>query len=177
MKKTGMIRRIDELGRIVLPKEIRKSMHLKVSDYLEIILDQDRIILKKYSEVGNMKEFADLLVNSIYKDLKKEIMITDKDHIISYEGKNKKQYLGKPISNNLSERIMKRQDILEKYKKKISFAEGKTEECSYGICIILSGGIEVGSIITYDDQLGIDEMDYKIMKIIANFLEKQLEHE
>ena len=75
MKTTGIIRRIDDLGRIVVPKELRKSLRIKNGDSLEIFVDKDMVALKKHSSMNNLSHFADVYVESIYNALKRDIII------------------------------------------------------------------------------------------------------
>lgn len=177
MKKTGIIRRIDELGRIVVPKELRKSLHLKVGDYLEIYVNNEDIILKKHSELASIKDFASLLTESMYTDIKKNIMITDRDEILSYEGKDKKKFLHKKIGKDIVEVIEKRKDMLEKYSKPFIFTDSNHLTCTYAVSTIVSSGVEVGTVIIFDEEKKVDEIDYKIAHIISKFLSKHLEQE
>lgn len=177
MKKTGIIRRIDELGRIVVPKELRKSLRLKVGDYLEIYVDKEDIVLKKHSELASIKDFANVLTESMYTDIKKNIMITDRDEILAYDGKNKKEFLHKKIGKDIVDAIEKRKDIVEKYEKKFTFTDKCELTCTYAISTIISGGIEIGTVIIFDEEKKVDEIDYKIAHIISKFLSKHLEQE
>ena len=95
MKATGVVRRIDDLGRIVLPKELRRTMRIKEGESLEIYTDgTDRIILKKYSPVQNVNDFVEEFVESLYASNKKDIIITDNEKVIAYAGNfQTKEYL------------------------------------------------------------------------------------
>ena len=97
MKLAGIVRRIDELGRIVIPKEIRKTLHIKNGENLEIFIQNDNIILKKYSELGNLQELSDTITKSLNYLLKENILITDTDKDISIERKQKNKYLKQEI--------------------------------------------------------------------------------
>ena len=90
LKSTGVVRRIDDLGRIVIPKEIRKNMKIKDGESVEIYLDSDNIILKKYSPLGNIMEFYKSYVNSIYEAILENIMIVDRDKVVAVAGDLKK---------------------------------------------------------------------------------------
>ena len=87
MKSTGIIRRIDNLGRIVIPKEIRKNLRIKNGENLEIFINQEDIILKKYYQIDKLKYLSDELTKSIYKILKKDVMITNNEAILSINDK------------------------------------------------------------------------------------------
>ena len=118
MKATGVIRRIDELGRIVIPKEIRTNLRIREGDNLEIYIGEDeKIILKKHSAMIGIKDFASVLVESIYTDIKRNIMITDTDKVLAVAGKDKKQYAMKVLGNDIIESIRRREKKIEKHFK------------------------------------------------------------
>ncbi len=94
MKATGVIRRIDELGRIVIPKELRKNMHIKNGENLEIyIADDEKIVLKKYSCLKNISDLANYITEAISKELKLTCIIFDNEDVIACSGKDKKEYM------------------------------------------------------------------------------------
>lgn len=105
MKATGVVRRIDDLGRIVLPKELRRTMRIKEGESLEIYTDgTDRIILKKYSPVQNVNDFVEEFVESVYASNKRDIIITDNEKVIAYAGNFKTDLSNKRISMRLEEK-------------------------------------------------------------------------
>ena len=109
MKATGVVRRIDDLGRIVLPKELRRTMRIKEGESLEIYTDgTDRIILKKYSPVQNVNDFVEEFVESVYASNKRDIIITDNEKVIAYAGNFKTDLSNKRISMRLEEKMSKR---------------------------------------------------------------------
>ena len=103
MKTTGVIRRIDELGRIVIPKEIRKNLRIKNGDSLEIFLESDNIILKKYSQLETIENVSVDYVEAFNTIIKHNIIVTDRDKVIAVSGPLKKKYLGKEV-NEFTER-------------------------------------------------------------------------
>ena len=106
MKATGVVRRIDDLGRVVIPKEIRKTLRIKEGDPLEIFTDKEgEIILKKYSPIGELSEFATEYAETLAKTTGHIACITDKDTVIAVSGGSKKEYLEQGISPEL-EQIM-----------------------------------------------------------------------
>lgn len=116
MKATGVVRRIDDLGRIVIPKEIRKSLRIREGDSLEIYTDgSDSIILKKYSHVENINNFIIQYVEAVYSSSKRDIIVTDTERIIAAAGNFRKDLVGKKISVSLDEKIQKRS--LQKFEK------------------------------------------------------------
>ena len=113
MKATGIIRRIDDLGRIVIPKEIRKNLRIKEGENLEIFVQNEEIILRKYSMMNKISDLALELTDAIYTFMKHSIFITDTDQIVAGSGPLKKKYLNKPISEFISESIKRRDKMLE----------------------------------------------------------------
>ena len=110
MKATGIVRRIDDLGRIVVPKEIRRTLRIREGDPLEIFTDREgEIILKKLGEMGN---FADQYAESLAQTTGHLVLITDCDHVVTASGAGKKEYEGKPISKQLEDAISERKNFL-----------------------------------------------------------------
>ena len=118
MKTTGVIRRIDELGRIVIPKEIRKNLRIKNGDSLEIFLESDNIILKKYSQLETIENVSVDYVEAFNSIIKHNIIVTDRDKVIAVSGPLKKKYLGKEV-NEFTERSIERRDSFSEKQKKI----------------------------------------------------------
>ena len=171
MKATGVIRRIDELGRIVIPKEIRKNLRIKEGENLEIYVDnEERIILKKYSLMKNMEEFVGMLAESLNALIHKNILITDGDVILSASGSCKKEYEKQVISSTLDRALKMRENIVEIHKKDISFIEDKKEECTYTIQSIIVGGDAYGLVIAFSNDDPITETDGKMITMATTFL-------
>ena len=174
MKATGVVRRIDELGRIVIPKEIRKTLRIKEGENLEIYIDNESIILKKYSSIHSLDEFAQKLTDTISNLLKKNIIITDSDSIVAISGELKKKYLGQKISDELETIIKKRSQILEKHIKSIKISEIE-ETGSYTYAPIIANGDVLGIVLILSKTEPLSESEEQIVKIVANFLAKHLE--
>ena len=121
MKTTGIIRRIDDLGRIVIPKELRKTLRIKNGDSLEIFVDNEDIILKKYSPMESIEDAATRYVDSFSGVIKHSVIVTDKDRVIAAGGSLKKRYLGKQISEFTERGIERRDSFFERQKKTFSF--------------------------------------------------------
>ncbi|MDD2377665.1 MAG: stage V sporulation T C-terminal domain-containing protein [Bacilli bacterium] len=175
MKTTGIIRRIDELGRIVIPKEIRKNLRIKDGENLEICIEDKNIILRKYSLMKKIDDLGQSFTDTIYAYLKKDVMITNRDKVIAISGNLKKEYLNKDISEEMDECINRRESILEKYPKKIEIIDGVKVEGTYALSTVSVNGDSAGLVIVFDKENNIDEVDYKVIQIVANFLSKYLE--
>lgn len=175
MKTTGVVRRIDELGRIVIPKEIRKTMRIREGENVEIYIDRDQIVLRKYSLVKRLGDFAQDFTDSMYSFLKYNIIITDNDNIIAVSGDIKKDYQNKPLSEDMINVISRRQNILEKHKKNLTIIDNFTLECTYVMKPIIVNGDMMGMIIILSETDKITELEEKIADIAANFFNKYLE--
>ncbi len=176
MKATGVVRRIDELGRIVIPKEIRKTMHIREGENIEIFIDGDQnIILKKYSAIKKLDDFAQRFTDAIYAFLKYNIMITDMDSIIAISGPLKKELNGQSLGEDMLNAIKKRESVLEKNIKMISITNQHSYEGSYIIHSIVSNGDVVGLVILLSIEEKIGEVEEKIVHIASQFLAKYLE--
>ena len=93
MKSTGVVRRVDDLGRIVIPKEIRRTLRIRDGESLEIFVDREMIALKKFSKMSDMNEVAQELVEIINATINKTVLITDRDRFIAGSGSLKKKYI------------------------------------------------------------------------------------
>ena len=113
MKATGIVRRIDDLGRIVVPKEIRRTLRIREGDPLEIFTDREgEIILKKYSPIGELSQFAGEYAESLAHTTGYLVLITDGDHVVAASGSGKRDFEGKPISGQLEEIIGERKSLV-----------------------------------------------------------------
>ena len=175
MKATGVIRRIDELGRIVIPKEIRKTLRIKEGENLEIYIDEnENIILKKYSFMNKIDDLAQDFTDSIYAQYKHDIFIMDCDHIIAASGKKKKDYLGKSLSEEISEYITRRENRLETMKKEINIVDQKEVVGSYAFSPIIVSGDVTGMVFIFSDEDSIREEEYRMIQIASGLLSKHL---
>lgn len=176
MKSIGIIRRIDEMGRIVIPKEIRKSFRINANDCIEIYTEgEDKIILKKHSLLKKIDDFAQKFVDSMHGFIKHNIMITDTKDIIAFAGHKKQDYLNQQISENLENSILRRENMLEKYEKEYEFVLDKKEKGTYTISTIIANGDAVGLVIIFSNNEEISKTEEKIVKIASQFLGKYLE--
>ena len=113
MRPTGIVRRIDDLGRIVVPKEIRRVLRIREGDPLEIFTGKDgEVIIKKYSPLGELGTFAQQYVDSISQILGCPVCVTDRDQIIAVAGMPKKELVGKSIHKDLEDVINDREAVI-----------------------------------------------------------------
>ena len=176
MEKTGIVRKIDELGRIVIPKEIRKKLKIYDDDYLEIYISKDAISLKKHSQIQNLSTFAQQLTDLVYSFTNKEIFIADKYKIIAYSGNKKANYLNKETSSQLIESIKRRESIMQNHIKPLTISTDKIEiKCSYVTNVIISMCDSIGIIVMYSEDKLLNIHDMNVIEILSSFLNKYLE--
>jgi len=181
MKATGIVRRIDDLGRVVVPKEIRRTLRIREGDPLEIYTDREgEIILKKYSPIGELGQFAKQYVDSMAQATGHIIAISDKDQFIAAAGSMKKELLSKPISHELEEAINERANVLAAKEDKNFIRIGSDDESDYTyqvICPIISEGDAIGAVIilTKEAKIKFGDVENKVAIIAASFLGKQME--
>lgn len=179
MKATGIVRRIDDLGRVVIPKEIRRTMRIREGDPLEIYTENNgEVIFKKYSPIGELTEFADQITESISIELLSPIIVVDRDHCIAAAGISKREVLERRISYKTEELLEKRMKFVSGDKKAKSFKplEGVDRIAKILVPIISHGDITGAIIMLNDDEeINPTEADEKICSIAASFLSKQAE--
>lgn len=181
MKATGVVRRIDDLGRIVVPKEIRRTLRIREGDPLEIFTDKDgEIILKKYSPIGELGSFAQQYVDATAQILGCGVCVSDRDQIIAVAGIPKKELLGKSLHRELEDAINDREAIMARKgeKKYIKIlGNGDNEYEGEIVQTIICEGDAIGAVIllTKEGEKPIGEIEQKAAIIAANFLGRQME--
>ena len=177
MKATGIVRRIDDLGRVVIPKEIRRTLRIREGDPLEIFVDRDgEVILKKYSPIGELGDFAKEYADSLYESTDHIACISDRDTIIAVAGAPKKEFLDKPISQAMERSMEERQSILNNDLDK----SGDEEDAKFSaqvISPIIAEGDPIGAVILYSKEPGrkMGDLELKLAETAAGFLAKQME--
>lgn len=180
MKATGIVRRIDDLGRVVIPKEIRRTLRIREGDPLEIYTDHEGgIILKKYSPIGELSTFAREYADSLSKSAGHITCIVDKDHIIAVSGGGKKELLEKHISDDL-EKVMKKRNMHIARRNDSSFVPitEDDDEKIYNnelISPIISDGDVLGAVVLLSDKAEMGEVEGKLAETASAFLGKQME--
>ena len=171
----------DDLGRVVVPKEIRRTLRIREGDPLEIFTDrQGEIILKKYSPIGELSIFAKEYAESLATTLGCTVCITDHDQIVAAAGYGKKDLQDKYISKRLENAMDAREQILAQFgeRKYVPLTEENAEEfaCQV-ICPIICEGDVLGSVVLLDknDKKKMTETEQKVATCAANFLGRQME--
>lgn len=181
MKATGIVRRIDDLGRVVIPKEIRRTLRIREGDPLEIFTDREgEIILKKYSPIGELGAFAKQYAESLAQSTGQIVCITDRDQIIAFAGGPKKEVLQKPISKQLEGAIDSRESIVavKDDRRFIPILQGDTDEyLAQVISPIICEGDAIGAVIitTKEQKVKFGETEQKLAGSAAGFLGRQME--
>ena len=183
MKATGVVRRIDDLGRIVIPKEIRKTLRIKEGDPLEIFTDREgQVILKKYSPIGELSEFATEYAETLAKTTGHIACITDKDTVIAVSGGSKKEFLEQSISRDL-ERIIDDKEVYiskDNNNKSVPITQSENSnrtQNSQVVYPIISDGDAIGSVILISKDMNtkMSDIEKKVAQSAASFLGAQME--
>lgn len=182
MKATGIVRRIDELGRVVIPKEIRRTLRIRQGDPLEIFTDRDGgVILKKYSPIGELGEFANEYAEALYKILGHITIICDRDSVVTAFGPGKKEYMEKMVSPGMEQAMQQRSVfLLEEGNEPIPVVKDEEMDTGYSaqlICPIISEGETAGAVVLLSHQPNVvfEESEIKSAQVAAGFLGKQME--
>ncbi|MCM3359998.1 MULTISPECIES: stage V sporulation protein T [unclassified Psychrobacillus] len=177
MKATGIVRRIDDLGRVVIPKEIRRTLRIREGDPLEIFTDREgEIILKKYSPISELGDFAKEYAETLYETLGTPVLISDRDEMIAAAGLSKKDYLKRRLSSDVEDVVNNRTMVVEKHENSVEWVPGVVETVkSYCIAPIIASGDPIGAIFLFSKVHFIGEAEMKAIETAANFLAKQME--
>lgn len=179
MKATGIVRRIDDLGRVVIPKEIRRTLRIREGDPLEIYTDKDgEVIFKKYSMMGGLGDFANQICETLYKTTNRPAVITDRDSIIALSGLLRREWLEKPVSAAL-EGVMEERRI---YQHQEGSVPCPVTDSRGGLFVslaapILAEGDVMGCVLFADPDgtLVPGETEYALLQTISGFLGRHME--
>lgn len=177
MKATGIVRRIDDLGRVVVPKEIRRTMRIREGEPMEIFTWREgEIVLKKYSPVGEMGEFARIFAELLAQNLGMLVGISDHDQFIAASGPEHRLLLGKSISGEMEETIRNRS--LAFVEKGCRLTENGEERGELVVIQpIISAGDAIGAVVLVNgkEEKGSREVQKKLAEVTAGFLARQME--
>lgn len=175
MKATGIVRRIDDLGRVVIPKEIRRTLRIREGDPLEIFTDREgEVILKKYSPVADLGEFAQEYADSLYEGTGHIALIADQDEIVAVSGAPKKGFIERRITEHVEEIMRSRKPFLSNTpndKPPIEDLEFSSQVVSP---IIVEGDIAGAVMLVSREGKTMGELELKLIETAAGFLAKQL---
>lgn len=175
MKQSGIVRRIDNLGRIVIPKELRKTLHIHDGELLELMINKDEIILRKYSTVKELGAIFTKFIDVFEPFIKSNIIITDLDHIIVTSSKTKNTYTGKIISKFIVNLINERKTYLSSDMEEIEIVEDQVDNVSCYVFPLTVSGDSVGSLIVFSRDSKLDSMDITLANLVGALINKYLE--
>lgn len=178
MKATGIVRRIDDLGRVVIPKEIRRTMRIREGDPLEIYTDKEGgVIFRKYSLMGGLAEFASQLCETLNRTCGHVCVITDRDSCIAVSGVPRRELLDKQVSHELEELMEGRQIYQYKEGTRFKLCSEMDKYVVLTAAPILSEGDVLGSVLLVggEDAPIPGEVEYKLVQAVAGFLGRHME--
>ena len=176
MKATGIVRRIDDLGRVVIPKEIRRTLKIREGDPLEIYTSAGgEVIFKKYSPMGELSEFAVQYAEVLSQATKFPVLICDRDHCVAAAGISKKEVLERRISPEIEEIMESRQS--KRFEDNSALALEGLKRSVKAIVPIINAGDIGGAVIMVSDEMNspCTESDLKMLNVAAAFLGRQME--
>ena len=187
MKATGIVRRIDDLGRVVIPKEIRRVLRIREGDPLEIYTDREgEVIFKKYSPIGELSTFASKYAETLYKTCNLSVIISDRDAIIASAGISKREYSDKSLSEE-AERIIESRGFYswrEGTQKVPVIADSDNNFIRCAMPIISEGDV-IGCVASVADSSSekaprdtsfSTDAEAKLIQTAATFLSKQMDN-
>lgn len=177
MKATGIVRRIDELGRVVIPKEIRRAYKIRVGDPLEIYTDNEGgVVFKKFSPVGELSKDVKEYAEALSKATDKTVIICDRDKCVAASGSGKAGLLNRPVSSGLDDLAVLRAPYLKQEDEIIINGLDGVESSIFALAPIISQGDILGSVALISDtkEGKATENELTLIKVAANFLGNSL---
>lgn len=179
MHDTGIVRRIDDLGRVVIPKEIRRTLRMKEGDPLQIYTDKDELLFKKYSPLSSIEKFADCAAESVAEMTGKNCMIVDTDVVVYVSGRNK-EIVNKNLSVSFEKILKERRDVLlskDSGDNIVPVYQGEEVRAESRIIVpvIANGDLYGAVVVSSTENSAVSSTDYKMVKLLASFLSKQFE--
>ncbi len=175
MKATGIVRRIDELGRIVIPKEIRRILHIREGDPIEIYTSDDSVVLKKYARVRELGEYAETYCQALCGALGFSAAVADTETVLYAAGPLKKRLSGLTLSASYTEKMCQKQALREQDGYLLS-QNTESFKTVAAVPIIINGDVAGSVLFVSDDtRLSIGEPELAVLKTASLYLAKQLE--
>ncbi|MDD5949912.1 MAG: stage V sporulation T C-terminal domain-containing protein [Lachnospiraceae bacterium] len=179
MRATGVVRRIDNLGRIVIPKEIRRTLRIREGDPLEIFTNHEgEVILKKYSPIGELSTFAQAYTDSISQLLGKTAVVCDRDQIIAASGAERKSLQGQEIDKKMEDMIEERRSqVAQSGDKNFVNITDSIPFYAQAAATIICEGDAIGAVMILDNDKNskLGENELKMVTVAADFLGRQME--
>ncbi len=180
MKATGIVRRIDELGRVVIPKEIRRTLRIREGDPLELFTDRDELMLKKYSPIASVERFAEGTAKSLNEQSGFLAVITDTDAVLAAAGQGKKGLVGKTLSDEMTDILASRRSYLASRADGgdvLPVAKDALEATAEIVVPIVSGGDCLGAVILLSQEEGaiMESSSVKLARLTADIIANQFE--
>ena len=172
---SGMVRRIDELGRIVIPKEIRRTLKIRDGEDVEIFVDNDVVILRKFSKVADLVEISNKFIDVVSNLIGKTVLIADRDVFVSGSGNLKKKFINKDMSRYNFKDVFDGNIHVEKNLCKVKFLNDVEENFAYIVNPIHCYGDIIGAVFIISANSDISDFDVIISDMIAQFLGKYVE--
>ncbi len=181
MSETGIVRRIDELGRVVIPKEMRKTLRIKEGDPLEIYANKEELVFKKYSPIASVESYARIVAEGISDLTEKVCVITDTDKVV-YVSKGKyREILGENLTKSVESVLRNRRSVMTTKTdggNVIQLVGNDITQAENQIIVpIVANGDCLGSVIVFDKEKSkrFNISDVQLVELGATFLSKQLE--
>ena len=183
MKATGIIRKIDDLGRVVIPKELRNTLRLRVGDPVEIFTDRGgQVIFHKYSPMGELRTTADLIGKTLHDSIRRSVVICDRDCILSAHGKHGTEIANADMTRNYVEAVSGQSVYRFVGGNGIYLVAGNPDTAVLVSVPIMVAGDVMGYVVCISDNIAyenvqkpITDADINLMKLVAGFLAKQME--
>lgn len=177
MKSTGIVRRIDDLGRVVIPKEIRRTLRIREGDPVEMFVGNNgELTLKKYSAVGCLGDFAKDYATSLHESTGEMVFITDASSVLSVAGASQREYCNVSIGDVIQLAMDNRQTVIFTEKKDFKIVVERTVELqSIVIAPIVVSGEAVGAVVVASREYTFGKMEQKMAETAASFLAKQIQ--
>ncbi len=176
MKATGIVRRIDDLGRVVIPKEIRRTMRIREGDPLEIFTNVDgQVVFKKYSPVGELGGYVGEYAEVLFRAIGMSVIMCDRDHVVASAGPAKRELNERRISKELETLMEERRQYVAGESEPIKLLEG-LELTAAAVSPILAAGDIIGAVCLLNGEgKTADVTDIKLVQVAASFLGRQVE--
>ncbi len=179
MKATGIVRRIDDLGRVVIPKEIRRTMRIREGDPLEIYTTREgEVIFKKYSLINGLEDFAEQLCDVLSRTTDLTAAVTDRDAVIAASGTGRRELLGKQLSPDLEHLMEQRSTYCHRSTDPSLYCSDSAHSASIAVAApILCQGDVLGSVLLFAAEgHPSGELECKLTQMVADFLGRHIEN-